>query len=302
MRRTLVVSWIAAGAAVLAPNWAWAVFGVGDTSFVTVIANPAEAANWANEIRNLEAQVTALRATLQEIQQVRTYAGDPRLAVQTPTGVPALLLDGEALLHQASTVSAVRDLSPVKADDPALAQLVARLSGGLDAPGMMSVEGAPVPRDLSRYISAATAANTAQAISSQISGEQDIRRRTADDLGAAWSAFQQASTESQKQSALTRIAALEALERSSEGRRNAELADLSLSDRQDRAQATIAAVASDEQAQAQISSLQSQASGRSAAADAAARSIVAEAPDAPAARDYSGLKTWLPSDRTPVGP
>src|SRR5271170_7869110 len=55
--------------------------GVADTSFVTVIANPAEAANWASELNVLNNQVAAARSTLATVAQLREFAGDPRAAV-----------------------------------------------------------------------------------------------------------------------------------------------------------------------------------------------------------------------------
>jgi hypothetical protein len=58
-----------------------AFLGFGDTSFVTVIANPAEAANWASELERLNEQIAAAQGTLQTVGDLRAYAGDPRAAV-----------------------------------------------------------------------------------------------------------------------------------------------------------------------------------------------------------------------------
>ena len=55
--------------------------GIADTSFVTVIANPAEAANWAAELESLNSQLEAARSTLQTVGDLRAYAGDPRAAL-----------------------------------------------------------------------------------------------------------------------------------------------------------------------------------------------------------------------------
>src|SRR5476649_2305675 len=52
-----------------------AFLGVADTSFVTVIANPAEAANWASELDRLNSQLAAARSTLEVAGDIRTYAG-----------------------------------------------------------------------------------------------------------------------------------------------------------------------------------------------------------------------------------
>jgi hypothetical protein len=40
-----------------APRVARAFLGIADTSFVTVIANPAEAANWASDLERLNDQL-----------------------------------------------------------------------------------------------------------------------------------------------------------------------------------------------------------------------------------------------------
>jgi hypothetical protein len=50
--------------ALLAAPMAQAFLGIADTSFVTVIANPAEAADWAAELESLSNQLAAVQGTL----------------------------------------------------------------------------------------------------------------------------------------------------------------------------------------------------------------------------------------------
>ncbi len=77
---------LAALAAVAAARPARAFLGFGDTSFVTVIANPAEAANWAAELESLNNQLAAARSTLDTVALMRAYAGDPRAAGRVAGG------------------------------------------------------------------------------------------------------------------------------------------------------------------------------------------------------------------------
>src|ERR1019366_8505784 len=76
--RGVARAWTAAALALFAARCAHGFLGVADTSFVTVIANPAEAANWAAELERLNDQLAAARGTLQTLGELRAFAGDPR--------------------------------------------------------------------------------------------------------------------------------------------------------------------------------------------------------------------------------
>ena len=79
----------AAALALGAPCAARAFLGIADTSFVTVIANPAEAANWASDLERLNDQLEAARSTLRRtVTDLRTYAGSPAAAARRAARPP----------------------------------------------------------------------------------------------------------------------------------------------------------------------------------------------------------------------
>jgi hypothetical protein len=160
----------------------------------------------------------------------------------------------------------------------------------------MDVFGAQQPRNAGLYARLAADAQAVQTIRAQVSGEQAARRSASAELTQAWARFRAAATESEKQSALTEISQLQAQNQLMDARRRAELDDLALSDRQDRAGAGARTKAADEQALAESSELNAGEAARVQAAQAQRSSTLQKAAAAAPAADYSGLRLWTSED------
>jgi phenylpyruvate tautomerase PptA (4-oxalocrotonate tautomerase family) len=275
--------------------------GVADTSFVTVIANPAEAANWAAELDSLNNQLAAARGTLQTAEDLRSYAGDPRSAVA-------------ALGDLSDVTSAVGSLSSGSLTQADLAQAwqalgtaqrtaaAAALLAGAGPGATMAVFGQVQPRDTGQYADLAADASASSAIRSQVAREQATRGSVASALALAWAAFRAAATESQKQAILSEISQLQSQNQVLDTRRRALLDDLALSDRQDRNAGAVRSRASDEQVLAGSAVLNSNAQARAQGAEAQRMATLQKAASPVQAPDYSGIRLWTTADTNGTSP
>jgi hypothetical protein len=287
---------LAAGLALaLAPRPARAFLGFGDTSFVTVIANPAEAANWASELERLSAQLSAAEGTLQTVGDLRAYAGDPKAAVaalrdlQEISGAIGQLSAGGQT--DADLLGAWQALGASQRLLSAAALLQSSGSGAT-----MQVFGQTRPRDPSIYAGLAQDANASGQMRGQIAGEQSARVSVAAELALAWVRFRAATTESGKQAILSEISQLQAQNQVMDTRRRAMLDDLELSDRQARTEAGVRSKAADEQLLAESALLSADAAGRAQGAEAQRMATLQKQPAAAPAADYSGIRLWTTAD------
>jgi len=288
--------WLATAAGMFsAVSCARGFLGVADTSFVTVIANPAEAADWASELESLDNQLAAVRGTLQTVNDLRTFAGDPRLAVSAVpelgdivAAIGNLTSDGQtdaALTAQWQSMGASGQLSS------ALALL------GSAGPGTtMPVFGLLQARDPKLYAGFAQDSDASSLLRSQVANEQGIRASIASELAAAWNQFKGTTTESGKQALLTEISQLESQNQVMDTRRRALLDDLALSDRQAREQSGVRSKAADEQLLAESALLNANVDARVQGAEAQRDATLQKVPLTPAAPDYTGLKLWTTAD------
>lgn len=288
---------IAAAAALVhcAAAPASAFLGVADTSFVTVIANPAEAANWAAELERLNSQLAAARQTLQTVGDLRSYAGDPRAAVG-------------ALRDLGEITDAVRGLSSGGQTDADLLQAwqalgasrrledTAALLRDSGSGATMEVFGDDRPRDPALYARYAFDTDASRQERGQIAGEQLARATVAAELALAWVQFKGATNESGKQAILAEISQLQSQNQVMDTRRRAMLDDLELSDRQDRTAAMVRSRAADEQRLAESSILNASIEGRAQDAQAQRLATLQKAPPPPPLRDYSGVRLWTTAD------
>jgi hypothetical protein len=298
MRIPALPARVAAASALIvlwAPRPARAFLGIGDTSFVTVIANPAEAANWAAELDSLNNQLQAARGTLQTVGELKAYAGDPKAAV-------AALRDLSGITAALGTLSSG---SQTEADLAAVWQAIGSARRLADAyallqaagPGtQMQVFGQALPRDPAIYSALAQEANSSSQIRSQVAGEQAARASVAAELAQAWSQFRSATTESGKQAILSEISQLQSQNQVMDARRRALLDDLALSDRQDRDDTAVRDRAADEQMLAESAQLNTNTEARARTAEAQRLATLQKSPPAPPAPDYSGLRTWTTAD------
>lgn len=274
---------------------AHAIFGVADTSFVTVIANPAEAANWAAEIGRLSDQLEAARETLATADQIRNYAGDPKAAV-------AALRDLEGISGAISALSsgAQTDADLLRAwQTMAASQRVASASALLQSSGAgtsMQVFGQALGRDPSLYADAAQDADALTRLRSQIAGEQSARGSVASELALAWSQFRTAGTESQKQAILAEISQLQSQNQVMDTRRRAMLDDRDLSDREARNAAGVRSKAADEALLAGSALLSGAAQDRIRSAESQRLATLQKATPPAAEPDYSGVRLWTTAD------
>ncbi|HZZ19631.1 MAG TPA: hypothetical protein VFE25_09690 [Opitutaceae bacterium] len=272
-----------------------AFLGVADTSFVTVIANPAESANWAAELDRLSAQLSAAQGTLQAAGDLRAYAGDPRAAV---AALPDLIevtagSSGVAggLATQADLARAWQTLGPTGQSAGESALL---LSSGSQA--SMSVFGQQQSRDLSLYGALASGSSAVQQLHGQVAREQAVRSLVAAGLADAWARLRSASTESSKQSILAEISQLQSQDQVMASRRRALLDDLELSDRETSAATGARSTAADEQGLAESAVLNAAMAARVQSAETQ-RLLTLQKPQAPPpAADYSGMKLWTTAD------
>jgi len=295
-RLTLVLAMLLAAASPVR-----AFLGFGDTSFVTVIANPAEAANWAAELERLNNQLTAATGTLATINQLRAYAGDPRLAAGEAPDLAALSRDLQALAGAGGTaadLSASWQALGAGGQGKAAAGLLAATGAG----GTMTVFGQAVARDALLYRNeTADTLETAQ-IRSQIAAEQAARTTLAGQLADAWARFRLATTSSAQQAVLAEISQLQAQDQAMTAHRQALLSDRDLADRQDRDQARVRVQAADEGKLAESALLRGAAAARAQAGEAQRLATVQKAAPAAVSADYSALQLWTTADAGATGP
>lgn len=301
MRGAAAVVRALAALALGAPG-ARAFLGVADTSFVTVVANPAEAANWASQLQRLGAQLAAAQATLQTVEQLRAYVGDPRAAAAAMPDLAELARAIGALEQGGQTAEDLLQAWQAQGGAQRLLGEAALLQAA-GAGSSMSVFGSLQPRDASLYAGLAGDADATAALRAQISGEQAARQSLAAELSLAWGRFRAAATESAKQAALAEISQLQSQDQLMEGRRRALVDDLALSDRQGRDAADARSRAADEQLLAQSALLNQAEGARARDAEAGRMATLAKAAAAPAAAaDYSGLRLWTTADASGGSP
>jgi hypothetical protein len=272
-----------------------AFLGFADTSFVTVIANPAEAADWASELESLNQQLAAAQNTLQTVDDLRAFAGDPRAAVAALRD----LADVSGALSQLSAAGQTEaELEEAWQALDATARL-AQAAGLLKAAGpgtAMQVFGQTQPRDPGLYTGLAQEEQAAQDIRRQVAQEQAARKSVAAELALAWSQFRSAPTESSKQAILAEISQLQSQDQVMDARRRALLDDLELSDREDRSLAGVRAKAADERRLAESALLNANDEARVRDAEAQRLATLQKTSSDPAAPDYGGLRLWTTAD------
>lgn len=272
-----------------------AFLGVADTSLVTVVADPAEAANWAAQLQRLASELEAAQATLQTVEAMRAYAGDPRAALLSlPDLAPVLEAAGALASGSQSEADLLQQWQAEGAADRLMAVAALLTSSGAGA--SMDVYGQATPRDPSLYAALAAQAQAAAVLRSQVAGEQRARQGVSGQLALAWSAFRGQTSESGKQAVLTEISQLQAEDQVMGSRRQAMMDDLALSDRTDRISRAAADRAADEPLLAQSAQLSAAAATRAAAADAQRASTLAKPVPARSPSDYAGLRTWTTAD------
>jgi len=275
--------------------------GIGDVSFVTVIANPAEAANWAADLEQLNNQLEAAKQTLQVASDLRTYAGDPKAALASLGDLGSVTGAVESLVRGVQT-----DADLVKAwQTRSGAQRLSSASTLLQASGAgssMEIFGQQQARNPSLYQVDASDAAAAQSLRGQIASEQTTRASIATALTQAWAQFRTANSESSKQAILTEISQLQSQDQVMDARRKAILDDLDLADRQDRTAASVRSKAEDERDLAESALLNADLQGRAEGAETQrVMTLQKTAQPAPVA-DYSGMKLWTTADAGKVAP
>jgi hypothetical protein len=285
----------AASLALCAAPAARCFLGFGDTSFVTVIANPAEAANWAAELEALNSQVAAATGTLETVGELRAFAGDPRAAagaVSDLAGISSALGQlSSGAQTEADLLRAWQALGKAERLQDAASLLLAAGPGAT-----MQVFGQDQARDPSLYGRLAQDAAAAAAVRGQIAGEQAARASVAAELAAAWVQFKAAPTESSKQAILAEISQLDSQNQVMDTRRRAILDDAELSDRQDRDKAAVRSRAADERLLAESALLNANAAARVQAAESQRTATLQKGPAAPSEADYSGIRLWTTAD------
>jgi hypothetical protein len=269
--------------------------GVADTSFVTVIANPAEAANWAAELDRLNNQLAAAKGTLQVAGDLRSYAGNPRAAL---AGLADLGAVTGGVANLASGAQTGTDLAQVWQALGFSGQLSGESELLQDSgPGLsMSVFGQSQSRDPSIYGKLAADAVSSRLARGQVSNEQGVRALVSAALTQAWAQFRLATTESGKQAILTEISQLQSQDQVMTGRRRALLDDLDLADRERRAASQVRSKAADEQELAESSLLNADLRARAQGAESQRAVTLQKTPRPPPAADYSGLRLWTTAD------
>jgi len=278
-----------------------AFFGIGDAAFVTVVANPADDAHWTAELANLARQIAALEATVARVESLRVYAGDPRAAAAGAGSLQPILQSVAGLNADGATAGDLRVAweggTSGQHDTATLALLQ-----GTGAGGTMQVFGQTQSRDLSRYAGLAAEQDLTGQARGQIDQEQAARAAIARALIQAWSDYQAAQTESQKQAGLTKIQQLQAQSEVLAARRRALLDDLALADRQAGMRAQVRIRADDESALAESAGLAASAGTRIQAADAQRWATLGKSANPAPAPDYSALKIWTTADTEGGGP
>jgi hypothetical protein len=282
-------------AAALAAARSRAFLGVGDTSFVTIIANPAEAANWAAQLERMNGQLAAASATLQAVATLRAYAGDPRAALAAMPDLAQITRAVQALASGGQTAEDLLQAWQAEGSAQRLLGEAALLQAAGVSPSM-SVFGAEQARNAGLYALIAGDAGSAAALRGQIAGEQQARRAVAAELSLAWSRFRAAPDESSKQAVLSEISQLQSQDSLMGERRRAILDDLALSDRQQRDDSAVRSKAADEELLAQSALLNGGAGDRARDAQAARMATLSKQAPAPAAADYGGIRVWTTAD------
>jgi hypothetical protein len=269
--------------------------GVADTSFVTVIANPAEAANWASELDVLNSQVAAARSTLATVAELRAFAGDPRAAVGEISDLSGISAQVGSLASGVQTEADLLRAWQAMGSAERLQDAASLLETA--GPGTtMNVFGQEQSRDTSLYGRLARESSDSAVIRAQIAGEQTARSSVAAALAAAWVQFKAAATESDKQAVLAEISQLESQNQVMDTRRRAVLDDLALSDRQNATYAGVRSKATDEQMLAESALLNASATTRVQAAESQRAATLQKSVAAPSQADYSGIKLWTTAD------
>ncbi len=276
-----------------------AFLGFADTSFVTVIANPAEAANWAAELEKLDAQLSAASGTLQKVGDLRAYAGDPAGAVRLVPDLASLSLEAGALSAGGRTASDLREAWQASGHGAQETNSLLEASG---AGQTMSVFGQAVPRDAALYLALAREAATAGTLHGQIGAEQRARSAVSAELASAWARFKAATTESHKQAILSEVVELQAQNQVLDARRRALLDDLQIADREDRAASTARSRASDEELLAESALLSRDAASRAQGSESSRLATLAKTSRPKPAPDYSGLRLWTTADTGGAAP
>jgi 23S rRNA maturation mini-RNase III len=286
---------VSAGLACAAPGFGF--LGVADTSLVTVIADPAEAAHWAAQLESLDQQLTAVRDTLVQANALRAAIGDPAAAVQ---GIGDLRAITEAMGSLGSAGQTAADLQAAWAGldasvhAAAVVGLVGQAGGG--AGGQMLVFGQSQPRNLDLYQGGAQDQYVNSQARSQISLEQTARQSLSNELAQAWTDYQAAQTETRQQALLAKISQLDAQGQAMEARRRALLDDLALDDRQRRTDTDTSAKASDERTLAESSAVNAVFGQRALDARTQRLDTLQKTVPASTAPDYSGLRLWTTAD------
>jgi len=272
-----------------------AFLGVGDVSFVTVIANPAEAANWAAELEQLNSQLAAAQGTLQTVGDLRAFAGDPKAAVAALGDLGSVTGAVAGLERGAQTSTDITLAWQALGSADRLAQAGALLQGA-GAGNTMTVFGQQQSRDPALYANLALQAASSQQLRGQISAEQAARAALSAALTQAWGQFRLATTESSKQALLTEISQLQSQDQVMASRRRAILDDLDLADRQDRSASAVRSRAADEEDLAASALLNADLQARAQGAEAQRLSTLQKTPPAAKGADYSGLRLWTTAD------
>jgi hypothetical protein len=272
-----------------------AFLGIADTSFVTVIANPAEAANWGAELDRLSAQLSTAQNTLQVAGDLRAYAGDPRAAVAALPDLNAVTSGSSAVAagvaSQSDLARAWQSLGPAGQASGETSLIV-----GAGAQSSMAVFGQQQSRNLSLYASLASGSAAVQQLHGQVAREQAVRVLVAAALAEAWVRLRSASTESSKQAVLAEISQLQSQDQVMAARRRALLDDVELSDRDAAAASGARSTAADEQGLAESAALNAGMGARVQAAETQRLSTLQKAQPAAAPADYSGMKLWTTAD------
>src|SRR5580658_4001841 len=130
--------------------------GVADTSLVTVIADPAETANWASQLEDLAQQLAAVQAAVAQASALRAAIGDPAAAVQGIGDLQAITATMGILEtggQTAADLQAAWEGLDSSARNAAVVELLGKAGGGAD--GQMLVFGKAQPRNLGLYQGAA---------------------------------------------------------------------------------------------------------------------------------------------------
>jgi len=272
---------------------AWAILGVGDVSFVTVVANPAEASNWIAQLNSLASQLDKLQQTEAQIELLRSQAGDPTEAAKLGEDLTGLLRQTDQLVAEPSDATAIQAANP--------GDILAMLSAvGLSS--TIDVFGSVQRRDLEKYSDSATLQTSLSALRAQIALEQSNRERTQAAMESAWDLFRSAGTESQKQAALTRMEELAAENAIAADRRRALLDDEHLVSDQAQVAAEVEARADDEKWLAQGSALRTAQQRRVQAAETQRLNVINAALSPQGETDYGALKIWTLSDSVSTSP